>query len=526
MESIGFPSQGDLLKFFYNATGIIPTKGESILDITINPKSAHKALTRLAEEEGCNFLENFNQYSEELFTSISTLVLQEKFKDILIKPIIEIFNGYLKLILTEHACLDKKQNIENLIERFMVNIAQACFPAEIYYKYLLDDSYPEAPDLLSWLKDSERTPLAHAMNWIYSSEKISYQTFHQLDNDLDQTDKDLTNIKNWLTGKVLLPSTSQIISTFHRAFRNLKITPELVDTYTLFLLIARFLTYCKNVMSSTYGASYTSRYIDLFIQAYSAVKRDFFILLGKLPFSKYLTSMSLEEKETVVVELFYYSIEVFENNYREMLQHYTARQLLELWIPKDKPYHAATVHIHRYLGLTGKTEKIMKPFEVNIENISHAYDLINGTKSNYDGWLKEYKQVKNDERYPWLKHWVDAVFLFKQKQYSQALENMREAFKDIRYTSANKMIDFLESYMIMSLLIEDKAGWKDFKKAFKWGVFINQFGGDLKPFYDIPDGTDIRKIFEDKLTVVSSLEKIRDLKTLATLVFHWKYSAN
>ena len=68
--------------------------------------------------------------------------MQKKFKDILINPIIEIFNGYLKLILTEHACLDKMQNIENLIERFMINIAQACFPAEIYYKYILDKSYP------------------------------------------------------------------------------------------------------------------------------------------------------------------------------------------------------------------------------------------------------------------------------------------------------------------------------------------------------------------------------------------------
>ena len=82
MEPICFPSQGDLLKFFYNATGIIPTKGENILDTEINSKSVHKALTRVAEEEGCNFLENFNQYSEELFSSISSLVLHKKFKDI------------------------------------------------------------------------------------------------------------------------------------------------------------------------------------------------------------------------------------------------------------------------------------------------------------------------------------------------------------------------------------------------------------------------------------------------------------
>ena len=524
MEPICFPSQGDLLKFFYNATGIIPTKGENILDTEINSKSVHKALTRVAEEEGCNFLENFNQYSEELFSSISSLVLHKKFKDILIKPIVEIFNGYLKLILTEHACLDKKQNIENLIERFMINIAQVCFPAEIYYKYLLDQSYPEAPNLFTWLKDSEKTPLIHAMHWIYSSEEMTYQVFHQLDNDLDQNDKDLLNVKNWLTGNVQLPSTSQIISTFHRAFKNQKIDTKLIDTYTFFLLIARFLTYCKNAMSSTYGISYTSRYVDLFIQAYSAVKRDFFILLEELPL-KNINAMSIEEKEFIFSNVFPYSIGIFDKNIIEVQRNFTIKELLELWIPKDQPYHAATVHIHRYLGLTRKTDEIMAPFKVNIGNIFHAYDLIKGKRSDYNVWLNEYKSIGNDEIYPWLKNWVDAVIFYKQKQYSQALENMRKAFKYIRYAAADKMIEFLEFYMILSLLVEDKAGWKDFKKAFKWGVFINQFGGDLKPFYNINNEIDIRNLFEDKLTVVARLENINDLKNLAKLVFHWQYSS-
>ena len=523
MKPVGFPSQGDLLKFFYNATGIIPAKGEDILDITISSKSVHKALTRVAEEEGCNFLENFNQYSEELFSSISALVLQKKFKDILINPIIEIFNGYLKLILTEHACLDKKQNIENLIERFMINIAQACFPAEIYYKYILDKSYPEAPNLFTWLKDSEKTPFIHAMNWIYSSEEMTYQAFHQLDNDLDQNDKDLINVKNWLAGKVQLPSTSQILSTFHRAFKNQKLNTKLIDTYTFFLLIARFLTYCKNAMSSTYGPSYTSRYVDLFIQAYSAVKRDFFILLGEIPF-KNINSMSIEEKEFLFEGLFIYNIEIFNKNFLEMQKKFTIKQMLELWIPKDQPYHAATIHIHRYLGLTKKTEEIMAPFKVNIGNIFHAYDLIKGDRSDYDVWLNEYKSIKNDEIYPWLKNWIDAVIYYKQKQYVQALENMRKAFKYIRYAAADKMIEFLEFYMILSLLVEDKAGWKDFKKAFKWGVFINQFGGDLKPFYNINNEIDIRKLFEEKITQIALFGNVKDLKSLANLVFHWEYS--
>ena len=174
MDSIGFPSQGDLLKFFYNATGLIPTKGQDILDICIKPKSLHKNLSRLAEEDGCNFLENFDKYAEELFSSLSSLMVENNLKKILVNPIGDLFNGYLKVILREHTFLNKQQNIENLIERFIVDIARICFPSEIFYKYMLDDTYAVAPDILSWLSNSEKTPLAHAMNWIYDSEAVSY----------------------------------------------------------------------------------------------------------------------------------------------------------------------------------------------------------------------------------------------------------------------------------------------------------------------------------------------------------------
>ena len=73
------------------------------------------------------------------------------------------------------------------------------------------------------------------------------------------------------------------------------------------------------------------------------------------------------------------------------------------------------------------------------------------------------------------------------------------------------MIEFLESYMIISLLVDNKRGWKDFKRAFKWGVFMNNFG-DLKPFYLVSEETEIRSIFEEKLIVISKFENIRDLK--------------
>ncbi|QIC75617.1 hypothetical protein FSC17_03360 [Acinetobacter indicus] len=70
----------------------------------------------------------------------------------------------------------------------------------------------------------------------------------------------------------------------------------------------------------------------------------------------------------------------------------------------------------------------MKPLEVNIENMLHGYKIIKGSETDYEGWLEQYCKINNDVLCPWLKHWVDAVRLFKKQEYSLALSNMREAF--------------------------------------------------------------------------------------------------
>ena len=43
-----FPSQGDLIKFTYDALGVIPSKSKQILDLKIENKSLQKSLQRLA----------------------------------------------------------------------------------------------------------------------------------------------------------------------------------------------------------------------------------------------------------------------------------------------------------------------------------------------------------------------------------------------------------------------------------------------------------------------------------------------
>ncbi|WP_201573169.1 hypothetical protein [Psychrobacter nivimaris] len=88
-ELAQFPSQGDLLKFIYNATGIIPSKKKFIIDIDVDDKSLHKSLDRLAKEEG-DFLKNSEQYISEFRSAIYGLFTNAMYSGTLYDPLVEL----------------------------------------------------------------------------------------------------------------------------------------------------------------------------------------------------------------------------------------------------------------------------------------------------------------------------------------------------------------------------------------------------------------------------------------------------
>ena len=105
-----FPSQGDLLKFVYNATGIIPSKSKFIIDVEIDNKSLHKSLNRLAREEG-DFLKSFEEHANEFRSAIYGLFSNTMYSDTLSDPLIEIFQVYTQTVLTDHTYLEKKESL-------------------------------------------------------------------------------------------------------------------------------------------------------------------------------------------------------------------------------------------------------------------------------------------------------------------------------------------------------------------------------------------------------------------------------
>ncbi len=548
-----FPSQGDLLKFVYNATGIIPSKSKFIIDVEIDNKSLHKSLNRLAREEG-DFLKNFEEHANEFRSAIYGLFSNTMYSDTLSDPLIEIFQVYTQTVLTDHTYLEKKESLLYLIHHiFLQRATISIFKYQHYYSSFLDATV--APKSKFWFLDCESTtPLACVINWIYDCEKKNLEVFHDnsefsTDESIDQIDKDLANVRNWLSGTVKLPPFSNILDVFNRAFKVHKIDDDKKDRYRFFLFIARFATYCLNSLFENYSQEEVDRTLNKLKLYLGLITKDYEYLCSVIDAHR---TTRLTDAESSMGESYtkIQNVDFFLNKSMEY-QNFIAHHLNNIQVeyikassrstkPQSESIHDIHQEILKELSASSAAQykfiikffqdRLVPPnhegYTENIKNCIYAYDVMK-QRYNHQQWLNEYYEVGNNSVYPWLVHWVDGMKSFYSRDFKSSLSSMRKAFETIRYSAGNRQIKFIEDYMLVALAQPNKngniQGWKDFKLAFKWGVFMNHFDA-FPEFYTDISNKELEAVFKDRKKSYKSVAGSNfDTKVLAKLLFHWKY---
>lgn len=552
-----FPSQGDLLKFVYNATGIIPSKSKFIIDVEIDNKSLHKSLNRLAREEG-DFLKSFEEHANEFRSAIYGLFSNTMYSDTLSDPLIEIFQVYTQTVLTDHTYLEKEESLLYLIHHiFLQRATISIFKYQHYYSAFLDASL--SPKSKFWFLEYESTtPLACVMNWIYDCESKILEVFHDTsefsaDESIDQIDKDLANVRNWLSGTVKLPPFSNILDVFDRAFKAHKIAGDKKDRYIFFLFIARFATYCLKSLIESYSEEEVAQILNKLEFYLGLITKDYEYLCSVIDAHRTTrltdAESSMGESYTKIqnVDFFLDKSMEYQDFFALQLNNIQA-EYIKASSRDTKPQGESIHDIHQEIlkqlsnssPNTSPYKFIIKFFQdrlvpfndegyiKNIGNCIYGYEVLK-QKYDYQEWLDDYYEAGNNIVYPWLVYWIDGMRFFYNKKFEASLTSMRKAFDTIRYSAGNRQIKFIEDYMLVALAQPNKSGnvqgWKDFQRAFKWGVFMNNFEA-FPEFYSNISDEELKVIFKNKKQSYKSfLDSNFDSKVLAKLMFHWKYDS-
>ena len=536
-----FPSQGDLIKFAYDALGILPKKSEPNLYSRIENKSLQKNLQRFAKEDGSNFLENFDLHMQALLSAIADHLPTWHLQHSILDTLKDLFQCYLSAILQNHTYLNKKDSFEFIIQTTVL----PRLPVSILkYKECYADFFQNihAPQDFYWFLESEnQTPLSYIMQWIYTSENLDQNSFHTLEKSLltafesDQQEKDLWNINNWLKDKAL-PSFATLKATFDRGFKSHTIPNDRQESYLFFLLIARFCTYCIHEIRSIYNTDFLNQIIQKLKVYLDAIYKDFHLFYNdemKNRTNKQKLVMASDpyniENNIDIEEMTNFAIfKSFSKNCLQPIEE-LALHVQQVGHTNDLPdfddnfpanFNLITLKDgFRYLQSKANPER----FLANIENYHHGYFDVLNNQIPFETWLEAYKSCNNHIVYPWLQQWIEGVMSFKQSQYQEALEFMSDAFETIRYSAGTHQERFLEDYLLVSLA--NPKGYKSFKQAYKWGTFMNHFGG-LKVLFNLESDEEIKHLYQAKKDALTAVEKMKnkmDMSTLAKMVFHWNY---
>lgn len=481
MNSVSFPTQGEVIQFVFDALGIMPRKHEDdpSFDET-RKKSTQKALQRLAEEKGV-----LDQRLGEMIQKLSYLVagsIPPRESLTLGDILCDLFDIYRDTLRSEGTFLTKSETVkwlllDRIVPRLPISIAKHLQRYNVAVDGLIvpPDTYWYLP---SKGADGWIWPLEKVMRWAYELAGTSIKKFHWAE-DFETQEKNLESAKKWLAD-LHVPSWPTLLMNFNQSFDALgrvqakQGLPTLSDTQKESIRMALFVA-----RASTYISK------EILIHLGNAVLHEacsrYQIIADCVEDDKQRVNRSIQQ---IIVrngipsnewdELWFdistdYWVQFADRQYRVMqcLQH---KQISEV----------QAVEMLRSLGRLAEL-----PFEKpEIFEVPHSIPkgfsnaVLDGLALRKSpelniGKIEAYAKSLDDQRLrlvlEWMVPWQMATYHYRAERYEAAYPFIQDAFEKAQYCAGGNQYLLVNQYIELAAK-NDK--WRDFKRGIEWATYL------------------------------------------------------
>lgn len=491
---IGFPSQGELIKFVFDAAGLLATKRNELegLDETTK-KSIQTALRRLASEDG-SLSERFAEMTELLNGALIGSIPQPKVILASGDVLFDLFGVYNAVIRDDGTYLGKTETIRWIISRYLVPRL-----ALSVNKHLL--AYNVAADKLITPQDSQwflpsidgesiTWPLKKVMRWAYDLCGCSHTHFHHPDKNTEvaeaQLQQNLDNAANWLADKGL-PSLGALLWNFDRSFESLRSCknpkhrrdiPDLAKrSIRVALLIARISTYVCKELQRHLGATFLAETIEQYRRHSAWIAADTTVIQRSV--AEYLAQNDVPPEELdrlwrVVSDHFWRRLAENEVHSGHLL-HRLFEQSANGMLPEEE-IQRLTEQYGKFLVLAEmeawERQRQMTPPEAFQGQLLAGFDLKKcptTTHEEIDQYAEMLKANGVEDLLPWMVPWLRGVLLYRSENFEAAFSHFQLAFEKAKYCAGNKQYDLVNRYVELSAKTDH---WREFKKGVHWAKYL------------------------------------------------------
>lgn len=489
-----FVSLGQLIKFAYDATGILPRKrsersGLDDKDI----KRIQKQLERLVEEEG-SLMDRCGELVHNLSYELAGTIQNPKVSFALGESMMDLLDDYNYVVRNEGTYLSPKESLNwfcgahavpNLVLSIQKHILRCNIAAEDFIAPPDNDWY-----LPSVAGDSVTWPLDKAMQWVYSYCETSRTQFHcpvdvVLHGD-PEMQQNLENATNWQKGPTL-PSWPGLHWNFSRSLERLTqanpphqrcISAKEQESILYVLFLARLSTYISKQLKDAYGAEFLLEMVERFKRQRDWLATDLklfkahvidFIERHEMPeqqhdfiwfdysdrywkwFGERARHCAQDIQRLIVASSDHVVGELEVAQLCSQYSDYTVRSLLD----------SLSCASHLKEDFVGFSEALFKGFDLKKTTTT--------TEADVAAYEAEIRQSGLFACLEWMVHWNRALVYYRRNEDKDAFRHIEYAFESAKYSAG------LNQYQIVNQFIELAAkndNWKRFKSGVFWASYL------------------------------------------------------
>lgn len=489
-----FPTLGELVKFAFDAAGVLPRKrGENDGLDDADKKLLQKRLERLSNEEG-SLTERCGELIIVLSYMTTGAIPNDKVNLAFGEGVMDLFEVYNAVIRDEGTYLNRKDSILWFCRAHAIPQLALSVQKHALRFNLASEGFTVPPDPNWYLPkvsgDEIVWPIRKAMSWAYEACGVSRTHFHypgkSTDTDHAELQQNLDNASAWFNGK-RLPSWPSLSWNFARSFEHLKnhsdgayqrhFPEKLRESIFLVLFLSRLSTYICNLIKEVYGVVVLERLITQFTQHRDWLSIDLGSFAAET--TAYIQGYTVPTIaiDTVWMEFSEQYWTWFRDRYADL-----AKTLAYLLHENDyTPLPADTVAelIQRYGDYSVCTE--LEKLEINREfpippgfpqRLGEGFELkksSNCSDEDIDQYLHEIQQDGLASHLNWMERWLRAVVRYRCGEYESAFHHMEYAFEQAKYRAGGSQ------YLLVNQFIELAAKtdrWKSFKKGVEWALYL------------------------------------------------------
>ncbi|MDP2678863.1 MAG: hypothetical protein Q8O85_09090 [Rhodoferax sp.] len=482
MNSVNFPTQGEVIQFVFDAFGVLPRKNDddASFDET-RKKSIQKALQRLAAEE-CALSQRFGEMLQTLSYLIAGSIPPRECL-VIGETLCDLLDVYQDTLRDEGTFLSKSETVKwFLLDSVVFKLPMSI--AKHFQRYNVAADGLVAPADTFWYlptngSDGWVWPLEKVMRWAYELAGTSIQKFHWPDADLTDQEKNLESAKKWLAGRHV-PSWPTLLKNFNQSFDALENDQSKRDRHPLSetqknsirmaLFIARASTHISQSVLSHYGDAVLQEFCSHFQTVTDCVGDDVQRIRDYVQHLIARNGIPSNEWDHVWFDV---STEYWKQFADQLIGVFQGLQQQQITISE-----AAEIsrRFGRFAALRFETPEQFAPKHSTPQGFEEA--LFDGLALQKSADLSNEKTAAYAERLndlelghvlPWIVPWQQATYHYRAERYLDAYPFIQDAFEKAQYCAGRHQYLLVNQYIELAAK-NDKL--RDFKRGIEWATYL------------------------------------------------------